>query len=283
MMDIVIGVVGLLLGLAVGFGLGKSGGRTTGLKEGRRKAAERLRSTAEAISRGRMPEGAAKGSPEADLQEALKAGWAPRDAERQIALAEALRRVGRFMDTGVRAPLSGGTSGSDPAELRERMDRALGALGDLDFFLKEVPTGTEGQDLSAVVQQVAKEFSQDQSVPVRLSMAANPVRAEVNTPAFMDALYLVLHNAGRFGEGGTVDVSVLQEDGRAVVRVRDRGKGFSESALARAFDPFYSTSPEGLGLGLPHARKVLEGMGGRIELSNVPDGGAEVDISFPAA
>lgn len=282
-MEIVIGVVGLLLGLAVGFGLGKSGGRAAGLKDGRREAGERLKSATEDISRGRMPEGAVEGSPEAELQAALTAGWAPRDAERQIALTEALRRVGRYMDKGVRAPLSGGTANSDAPELRERMDRALGALADLDFFLKEVPRGTEGQNLGTVVQQVAKEFSQDQGVPLRLSIAADPVRAEVNTPAFMDAMYLVLHNAGRFGEGGTVDVSVLQEDGRAVVRVRDRGKGFSESSLARAFDPFYSTSPEGLGLGLPHARKVLEGMGGRIDLSNVPDGGAEVDITFPAA
>ena len=96
----------------------------------------------------------------------------------------------------------------------------------------------------------------------------------------MDALYLVLHNAGRFGGGGTVDVTVVGENGRALVRVRDRGEGFSEEASKRAFDPFYSTTSDGLGLGLPHARKSIEGMGGQIELSNVPDGGAEVEISF---
>jgi signal transduction histidine kinase len=99
----------------------------------------------------------------------------------------------------------------------------------------------------------------------------------------MDALYLVLHNAARFGEGGTIDLSVDQADGRARIVIRDRGQGFTEEAFQRAFDPFYSTSDEGLGLGLPHARKVVEGMGGRIELRNVPDGGAEVEMSFPAA
>jgi len=74
-----------------------------------------------------------------------------------------------------------------------------------------------------------------------------------------------------------------EEGGRVHLTVRDRGEGFSEEAFARAFDPFYSTSTEGLGLGLPHARKVIEGMGGQIALRNVPDGGAEVEISFPAA
>ena len=99
----------------------------------------------------------------------------------------------------------------------------------------------------------------------------------------MDALYLVLHNASRFGGGATVDLSVAELDGRAHLTVRDRGEGFSEEAFARAFDPFYSTSDEGLGLGLPHVRKVIESMGGRIELRNVPDGGAEVEISFPVS
>lgn len=99
----------------------------------------------------------------------------------------------------------------------------------------------------------------------------------------MDALYLVLHNAGRFGGGATIDLGVDQSGGRVVITVRDRGDGFSEEAFARAFDPFYSTSDGGLGLGLPHARKVVEGMGGQIELRNVPDGGAEVEISFPSA
>jgi signal transduction histidine kinase len=276
-----IGIGGLLLGLAVGFGLGKSGARAAGLAQGRRESAERLWAAAEAVSRGEMPEGATEGSPEGELHRALEAGWAPRDTERQAALREALTRVGGFLHRSVRAPLSGGTATSDPAELRERMDRALGALEDLDFFIKEIPAGTDGQNIAAIVQQVSREFALDQDVTVRLSLDSKPVRAEVNAAAFMDAVYLLLHNAGRFGEGSTVDVSVVEEGDRSVVRIRDRGQGFSEEAFSRAFDPFYSTSPEGLGLGLPHARKVLEGMGGGIELRNVPDGGAEVEVSLP--
>jgi signal transduction histidine kinase len=99
----------------------------------------------------------------------------------------------------------------------------------------------------------------------------------------MDALYLVLHNASRFGRGQTIDLTVAQQGARAALRVRDHGPGFSEEAFRRAFDPFYSTSEDGLGLGLPHARKLLEAMGGSIQLRNVPDGGAEVEISLPTS
>jgi signal transduction histidine kinase len=285
MMEIAIGIVGLVIGVAVGFGLGKSGAHKAGLEQGRREAGahlgQRLKDAAAALSRGQMPQGAEKGSVEAEIFDALAAGWAPRDSERQLALRQALERVGFFLNRNVRGPLSGATAESDPTELRERMDRALGALEDLGFFLKDVATTKEGQNVGAVVQQVAKEFAQDQGIGVRMQVADRPVKAEVNTAAFMDAIYLVLHNAGRFGGGGTVDVTVAEEGGRAIVRIRDRGDGFTKEAFAQAFDPFYSTSSAGLGLGLPHARKVLEGMGGRIELRNAPDGGAEVEVSLP--
>ena len=133
------------------------------------------------------------------------------------------------------------------------------------------------------MQQTTRDFAQDQAVGVRVSLDGRPVRAKVNGAALMDALYLVLHNAARFGGGATVDVTVITEGDRAVMKVRDRGPGFTEEAFKRAFDPFYSSAADGLGLGLPHARKVVEGMGGSIELRNVPDGGAEVEISFPGA
>jgi signal transduction histidine kinase len=191
--------------------------------------------------------------------------------------------VSAYLDRAVREPLAGAGEDADRDELVERIGRALGALQDLDFFIEEIEEHREGQDLVKLAQTVSREFASDHQVGVRLLLASPGVHAAVNGPALLDALYLVLHNAARFGAGGTIDLSVSEEGGRAHLTVRDRGPGFSEEAFSRAFDPFYSTSNEGLGLGLPHARKVIEAMGGHIELRNVPDGGAEVDMSFPSA
>lgn len=278
-MEIGIGIaIGVVLAVA-GFLLGRSGAHAAGVGEGRAEAERRLAAAAEAIGRGRRPQADA-GSPEHDLYAALEQGWAPRETERQAALKEAIGRVSAFLDASVRAPLAGAGREARAGELRERIERALGALEDLNFFL-EAPAG-ESQDCDIVplVQHVAREFAADQDVGVRIQLAEASVRATVNAQVLMDSLYLVLHNAGRFGGGATVDVTVQAVDGRALVTVRDRGEGFTEEAFKRAFDPFYSTSKEGLGLGLPHARMLIEGMGGRVELSNVPDGGAEVEVSF---
>jgi len=281
-MEVVIAVVvGLVLG-AIGLSVGQSRGRKAGAEQAAREVDARLRSVIESVKRGRLPSEAASGTPEAALGSALAEGWAPREVEREAALREAVGRVSSFLQKSVKEPLSGFGEHADAAELKERIGRALGALEDLDFFVREVDGVSQGTDLVPLAQKVTKEFVTDQGLGVRLLLSDPSVRASVNPGALMDALYLVLHNAGRFGRNQTVDLTVAREGGKAKITVRDHGEGFSEEAFRRAFDPFYSTSEDGLGLGLPHARKIIEGMGGHIALNNVPDGGAEVEISFPA-
>lgn len=288
---LVFGVLGLWIGTGRSRQGGVEQGRREGLEQGRKEGQEkargeaeaRLRSLVEALRRGRTLPTVTAGSPEAELQKALQEGWAPREAERASALREAVGRVSNFLEKSVRAPLAGVGASATADELRDRVGRALGALEDLDFFIKEIPADRQGTDLGQLAQRVCKEFVTDQGIGVRLSMSEVGIRASVSPAALLDALYLLLHNAARFGGGQTIDLTVAREGGRAKLTVRDRGKGFSEEAFRRAFDPFYSTSDSGLGLGLPHARKVIESMGGRIELRNVPDGGAEVEVSFPTA
>lgn len=221
-----------------------------------------------AARRAALEEGKAAGATEA------------RKTEREAALREAIGRVSGFLHACVREPLAGASEGSDEAELRERIERALGSLEDLDFFIRETDDVRQGTDLTKLAQSVSRDFAGDHDIGVRVMLGQATVRARVSPAALMDALYLILHNAGRFGDGGTIDLTVEQDGDRAKITVRDRGEGFSEEAFKRAFDPFYSTSDEGLGLGLPHARKVIEEMGGQIALRNMPDGGAEVEVSL---
>ena len=78
-------------------------------------------------------------------------------------------------------------------------------------------------------------------------------------------------------------MAVESEGDEARVTIRDRGAGFTEEALERARDLFYTTRPGALGLGLPFARKVIEGFGGHLEVGNHPEGGAMVTMVLPGA
>ncbi|MFV8755555.1 sensor histidine kinase [Nannocystaceae bacterium ST9] len=76
----------------------------------------------------------------------------------------------------------------------------------------------------------------------------------------------------------------LRDRGPSVaIDIDDRGVGMDAEALASAFDPFYSTRPEGqgMGLGLYLARAHLRQLGGSIELDSTPGQGTRVHLQFP--
>jgi two-component system sensor kinase FixL len=67
------------------------------------------------------------------------------------------------------------------------------------------------------------------------------------------------------------------------VAVEDTGGGIAAPDQERIFDPFFSTKPEGLGLGLSISRSIVESHGGRLWASSGPDGGATLQFTLPVA
>ncbi|HRI11961.1 MAG TPA: two-component regulator propeller domain-containing protein [Verrucomicrobiota bacterium] len=72
-----------------------------------------------------------------------------------------------------------------------------------------------------------------------------------------------------------LSVRVFQSDPQTIqIAVVDTGSGLSRANLARLFEPFFSTKPSGLGLGLPISRTIVESHGGRLWAENNPGSGA---------
>ncbi|MET0255031.1 MAG: ATP-binding protein [Luteibacter sp.] len=88
------------------------------------------------------------------------------------------------------------------------------------------------------------------------------------------------HEAG--GDADEVGLAVHHVGGEMLIEVTDRGPGMSETVLAQALLPFYSTKRSGTGLGLALAREISEAHGGRIALSNREGGGLRVTLVLPA-
>jgi len=71
------------------------------------------------------------------------------------------------------------------------------------------------------------------------------------------------------------------QDRGVIVTVIDSGPGLTTDQIETAFDPFYTTKPKGMGLGLSVSRTIIEVHGGHIWVENCPDGGAMFTFWIP--
>jgi signal transduction histidine kinase len=67
-----------------------------------------------------------------------------------------------------------------------------------------------------------------------------------------------------------------------LIEVQDSGIGIAVEKIESIFDPFITTKPDGLGMGLSICRSIIERHGGTISAANNPDRGAKFTITLPA-
>ncbi|CAN5326058.1 hypothetical protein BH23GEM2_BH23GEM2_20370 [soil metagenome] len=95
-------------------------------------------------------------------------------------------------------------------------------------------------------------------------------------------LNLLLNAAQALDSDGRAGVRMSAHDGVVEVEVWDDGRGMSPETRARAFDPFYSTKPDGTGLGLAVARQIVAAHGGEITIDSQPLAGTRIRVRLPS-
>jgi PAS domain S-box-containing protein len=79
----------------------------------------------------------------------------------------------------------------------------------------------------------------------------------------------------------TIEVSASREGAAACIAVSDSGPGFDPRLKDRVFEAFFTTKPEGMGMGLAISRSIVEAHGGRIEAAGNERGGATFRFLLP--
>ena len=98
------------------------------------------------------------------------------------------------------------------------------------------------------------------------------------------ALANIVENALHAMTGtGTLTIEAEATDAEVVIRMTDTGVGMDEEALARVFEPYFSTKTSGTGLGLPIARRNVELSGGNIAVASAKGQGTTVTLRLPRA
>ena len=80
-----------------------------------------------------------------------------------------------------------------------------------------------------------------------------------------------------------LSVATMSDEAGVLVCVRDRGVGLEKDALERVFEPFYTTKPQGMGIGLAISRSIVETHGGLLWATCNRGPGATFKFRLPTA
>jgi two-component system OmpR family sensor kinase len=164
-----------------------------------------------------------------------------------------------------------------------RLVQQLLTMARLDPDAARPTTAFDLATLAASVIEEKAPFAEQQRLS--LSLAATPVGLCGQEDALRILLANLVDNALRYTPpGGSVEVRVGPEGGRACVEVADSGPGIPEEERERVFDRFYrgrQAPSGGSGLGLAIVRQIVTLHGGSITLGRSPSGGLLVSARFP--
>jgi signal transduction histidine kinase len=119
-------------------------------------------------------------------------------------------------------------------------------------------------------------------VEVRLSPAQPAALAMIDESSMRGALMnLILNAIEAMTQGGTLSINLDQTDETLRLEIADTGPGIGKEEAKNIFEPFYTTKAQGLGLGMPYAKKIIEQHGGTVSLNTRIGEGTTICISLP--
>ena len=140
-------------------------------------------------------------------------------------------------------------------------------------------------DLTQVIDGAIEELSRRNPplpVTVHRNYSLDTPRAPADAELIGRVVYNLLLNAAQATPpGGTVTVRTRAVEGYAEILVIDRGSGIERKNLESIFNPFFTTKPDGVGLGLPIVSKIVDDHGGRITVESEPGQGTVFRVYLP--
>jgi len=145
-------------------------------------------------------------------------------------------------------------------------------------------------DINRLVHELVmllRDESIRRDVVIRLALAANLPRLQVD-PIQIQQVMLNLATNGMDAmrqANGARELTIRtekQSENEVLVAVEDHGPGVNEEIAAKIFEPFFSTKPEGTGMGLAICRSIVEAHDGRLWVANAAHGGAVFQFTVKA-
>ena len=170
-------------------------------------------------------------------------------------------------------------------EMRRESDHLVRVVEDFLTFARPESARVETVDLAALARRAAADPALGESV-VRVETAiTGPALIRGDAELLERALKNLLHNAVQAERETRETVAIVcrveRRELELAILVEDRGHGLPPKVRERLFQPFVTSRPDGVGLGLSLAHRIVGLHGGRLRLEDRETGGTRAVMSFP--
>jgi two-component system, NtrC family, sensor histidine kinase HydH len=142
-------------------------------------------------------------------------------------------------------------------------------------------------DFQAVLDdsvQQQSELAKNREVKVVKRIEGGPVEFAFDSDLLKIALTNLVQNAIQASaRGQQVEIRAMARDQNLIVLVSDHGEGIQPQHLESIFNPFFTTKPQGVGLGLPIVSKIVDEHQGRLQVFSEPGKGTTFEMTLPQA
>ena len=171
-----------------------------------------------------------------------------------------------------------------PNEIIDEMNTIIDTAATLDdmienelSFFQDTHLNFETHDLKTIIlsaRNMNQPLIDENQIRVNLNLPVKIPSVRLDADKMRIAFANLIKNACQaMPEGGELDIAVkfgtefnlpAGRRDRLLVSFEDKGTGIPEGELQRIFEPFHTTKPRGLGLGLVNVKNIVEGHGGRV-------------------
>jgi len=172
------------------------------------------------------------------------------------------------------------------ASIKKEAERLQHLTDEYLAFARPPRPATAHQSLNAVAEELAhlvREEARRSGITVETRLSHGCPCALIDPHQIKQAALNLVRNAMQAMPGGgrlTISTDVLA-DGGVTLNVDDTGPGVPEELRCQIFEPFFTSKPEGTGLGLPLAAHIVRDHDGEIDFGPAPVGGTRFTIKLP--
>jgi signal transduction histidine kinase len=175
------------------------------------------------------------------------------------------------------------------ADIRRDNQRASEVIRRLRSVLKKTPFEVRDIDLNETVREAIgfmRALADRRAIALMYAPAATELQIRGDGVQLQQVvLNLIINAMDAISEVGKreIDVTTIRSGAYAEIRISDTGPGMAAGDLKNVFNPFFTTKPQGMGMGLAIARTIVEAHHGQISAENQLSGGALFTIRLPIA